>query len=94
MLASTIDIGFPPAWHSVVMQIQRETKAIMYPPTSFISSSPYLIGNAITMERYHSMQNTIVSLGWSKAEALETHLRLRSFAEDWNYPEMDAYDEL
>jgi len=33
-------------------------------------------------------------LGWSREEALETRLRLRSFAEDWDDPGMDAYDRL
>ena len=33
-------------------------------------------------------------LGWSRTEALETHARLRPFAEDWEAPGMDAYDDL
>lgn len=27
-------------------------------------------------------------------EALETHLRLRIFEDDWDYPGMEAYDDL
>ena len=38
--------------------------------------------------------NNIEMLGWTPAEAFETHIGLRSFAEDWNYPGMEAYDEL
>ena len=29
----------------------------------------------------------------SDDEALETHLRLRNFAEDWDAPAMEAYDD-
>jgi hypothetical protein len=31
-------------------------------------------------------------LGRSDAETIETYLRLRSFADDWNAPGMEAYD--
>lgn len=94
MLASTIDIGFPPAWNSAVMQIQVQAKADINPPVGILARCTYLIGNAITMERYHHVHNSIVSLGWTEAEALETYLRLQSFAEDWGCPEMEAYDAL
>jgi hypothetical protein len=33
-------------------------------------------------------------LGWTGEETLETRVRLRSFAEDWEAPGMDAYDRL
>jgi hypothetical protein len=33
-------------------------------------------------------------LGWSREEALETRLMLRTFEEDWSAPGMEAYDEL
>lgn len=33
-------------------------------------------------------------LGWSQAEATDTHFRLRQFEDDWAAPEMDAYDDL
>jgi len=36
----------------------------------------------------------IAQLGWSTVEALETHLRFRSFANDWDAPGMEAYDDL
>ena len=35
---------------------------------------------------------SIDQLGWSAVEALETHLRFRSFSEDWDSPGMEAYD--
>jgi hypothetical protein len=38
--------------------------------------------------------NTIASLGWSRAEAGAIRDQLRSFAEDWDAPGMDAYDAL
>lgn len=33
-------------------------------------------------------------LGWNDEEVIETHLRLRHFAEDWDFPGMEAYDEM
>lgn len=36
----------------------------------------------------------IGQLGWSSVEALETHLRFRNFADDWDAPGMEAYDDL
>jgi hypothetical protein len=36
----------------------------------------------------------VVDLGWSEAEALETRSRLSSFAEDWEAPGMEQYDDL
>ena len=35
----------------------------------------------------------INQLGWSEVETAETHLRVRSFAEDWDAPGMEAYDK-
>ncbi len=34
------------------------------------------------------------ALGWSLAESAETRSRLGSFADDWDAPGMEAYDEL
>jgi len=36
----------------------------------------------------------VAELGWSPEEALETRMRLRTFAEDWDAPGMNAYDDL
>ncbi|MBI5344412.1 MAG: hypothetical protein HZB83_03600 [Deltaproteobacteria bacterium] len=36
----------------------------------------------------------ISELGWSREQALETRMRLRTFEEDWNAPGMESYDEL
>lgn len=33
-------------------------------------------------------------LGWDRAEAADTRSRLRPFADDWDAPGMDAYDDL
>ena len=38
--------------------------------------------------------NAIETLGWSKADALETRMRLLAFSEDWDDPRMEAYDAL
>ncbi len=32
-------------------------------------------------------------LGWTAAEIAETHYRLIAFKDDWDAPEMEAYDE-
>lgn len=36
----------------------------------------------------------IGELGWSREQALETRMRLRTFAEDWDAPGMSGYNEL
>ena len=36
----------------------------------------------------------VSDLQWTREEALETRMRLRTFEEDWNSPDMEAYDEL
>jgi len=36
----------------------------------------------------------IQGLGWSELQALKTRVRLESFAEDWEAPGMEAYDDL
>lgn len=36
----------------------------------------------------------INDLGWSKEQALETRMRLRTFEEDWDAPGMEGYDDL
>jgi hypothetical protein len=37
--------------------------------------------------------NRMASLNWTQAEMLETRLKLRRFADDWDAPGMDAYNE-
>ena len=37
---------------------------------------------------------TLQDLGWTQTEALEIRMRLKSFEEDWEFPGMQAYDEL
>lgn len=36
----------------------------------------------------------VKDLGWTKEQALANHYRYRSFAEDWNAPGMEVYDQL
>ena len=36
----------------------------------------------------------VESLGWTKDEAAEVRARLGAFAEDWDRPDMDVYDDL
>lgn len=95
MLASTIDINsIPFTWRSVVQQIQQKAKTCTVPLSGFLDRTTYMVGNATTMQQYHPVRNSIDALGWSAADALETYFRLRSFAEDWDSPDMEAYDEL
>ena len=54
----------------------------------------YMPGNSVTTNARLSQLNSIEALGWSTEETLETYLRLRAFAEDWDYPGMEAYDDL
>lgn len=37
---------------------------------------------------------SVVNLGWSMEEVIETRMRLRVFEEDWDAPGMEAYDAL
>ncbi len=76
------------------MQTTRQVEAQQTPPLFPATQSSavlYVSGNALTTAEQY---NSIKSLGWSQADALETLLRLRSFAEDWDHPGMEAYDDL
>lgn len=37
---------------------------------------------------------TVTDLGWTPDEAAETRARLASFADDWNAPGMEVYDDV
>lgn len=92
MLTTTMDFAIPPVWHSAVLQIQTTASEIKpYPIQLNGNRCGYWTGNALSILRLTS-DHTIQSLGWSAAETLETHLRLRSFADDWDAPGMEAYD--
>lgn len=94
MLATMFDMGIPPAWNAAVMQIRHEQA--VNEPTGLLANLErwqYQVGNALTTARISS-PSRIGALGWTPAEALETSLRLRTFAEDWNAPGMEAYDAL
>jgi|WetSurSiteA1Bulk_404760.scaffolds.fasta_scaffold00219_9 hypothetical protein len=90
----SIDMGLPPIWQSVVMQMQVETSNVtkIYPSNSHIFG--YLAGNSLSMTKNTIPKNSIASLGWTSVETLETHLRLQLFEDDWDYPGMEAYDDL
>jgi hypothetical protein len=96
MLATTIDtLNIPPLWYPVVQQIQAAAE----PSTPNYLDRPgkgfhYILGNSSTVSSRTTDMPRIEQLGWSTAEALETHLRLRNFADDWNAPGMEAYDDL
>lgn len=50
--------------------------------------------DAVITVRTAAKRMLIHDLGWSREQALETRLRLRTFEEDWNAPGMESYDEL
>lgn len=93
LTATTFDMGFPANWNAAVLEIRR-AEACDKPRISFdkLRSGFYLPGNAVTP--MPAVELTIASLGWTPAEALETYLRLRTFAEDWDAPGMEVYDDL
>jgi len=93
MLATmTLDSHIPHAWNAAVQEIRR-VDASDKPRIAIetIFSMPYIVGNAITMAPVANL--SIAALGWTPVEALETYLRLRNFAEDWDAPGMDTYDQ-
>jgi hypothetical protein len=96
MLTTTIDVpNIPPLWYSAVQQIQAVTE----PPWLIYPDSPgrglnYIFGVASTVSTNYSNPLSIERLGWNSVETLETHLRFRSFAEDWDSPGMEAYDDM
>jgi len=76
------------------MQIPQ-THAAEMPATSMLNIARwhYHAGNTVTPVRI-PRSNSLEELGWTPAEALETCLRLRTFAEDWDAPGMEAYNDL
>lgn len=96
MMATTIDtLNIPPLWYPVVQQIQTAAEP---PATTYLDrlgkGFHYLLGNSSTVTTGTAESLRIEQLGWSSVEALETHLRLRNFADDWDAPGMEAYDDL
>ena len=96
MLATTIDaLNIPPLWYPVVQQIQATAEL---PAPTYLEmlgkGFPYMLGNSRTIITQLANPPRIEQLGWSAVETLETHLRLQNFAEDWDAPGMEAYDDL
>ncbi len=94
MLATAMDIGLPPSWNVAVMQIQVASMQ-KEPSDSLLDLGQfrYQAGNAQTTVTAKAWCN-VALLGWTQREVLETYLRLQPFAEDWDAPGMEAYDEL
>lgn len=96
MLTTTVDaLNIPPLWHPVVQQIQATTEP---PNTSYLDrigrGFHYVLGASSTVSAHIVNLPEIAQLGWSAVDALETHLRFRGFADDWDAPGMEAYDDL
>ncbi len=92
MSPTTIDVGIPPAWNVAVREI-RQAAAKERPLFPTVGAWFYQPGNALTTASLPTLPS-IESLGWTPAEALETYLRLRTFADDWDAPGMEVYDDL
>jgi hypothetical protein len=96
MLATTIDaLNIPSLWYPAIQQIQAAAE----PPTRNYLDRPgkgfnYTFGTSSTVTTETAELLRIEELGWTTVEALETHLRLRNFADDWDAPGMEAYDDL
>ncbi|MDY0134306.1 MAG: hypothetical protein RBS14_01285 [Atribacterota bacterium] len=96
MLATTVDVlNIPPLWYPVVQQIQAAEEQ---PTPTYLDrlgkGFRYILGNSSTVTAHPAEMPRIEQLGWSAVEALETHLRLQIFADDWDAPGMEAYDDL
>lgn len=96
MLATMVDtLNIPPLWYPVVRQIQSPNKL---PNSSYLDTLGrgfrYVVGASSTVSACVVKLPEIEQLGWSAVEALETYLRFRSFADDWDAPGMEAYDVL
>lgn len=95
MLATTIDEpDIPPLWYPAVQQIQATAEIPRPSYLNGLEQGFYSPGTSSTVSTHVVQLLEIEQLGWSAVEALETHLRFRSFAEDWDAPGMEAYDEL
>lgn len=53
----------------------------------------YHPGNSMSTAFFGNILS-VRSLGWTAEETLETYARLRHFAEDWDAPGMEGYDQL
>lgn len=95
MLATTIDeMNIPPLWHPVVQQIQAAAQPSRPSYLDSLDKGLCLLGTSSAVSICAAQLPSIEQLGWSSVEALETHLRFRNFAEDWDAPGMEAYDDL
>lgn len=98
MFALTIDHPISQGWFSPITQTIAQIELPSTVPSTVSMSREmvpppyrYMPGNALTTTE---QQNSIDALGWSKVEALETLLRLHTFADDWDHTGMEAYDDL
>lgn len=94
MHATTMGNYFPREWNDALAEIQRvpeSNREEIFTPTS---RSFYHAGNALTTASSIGKNLCIADLGWTPVEALETHMRLRSFSADWDAPGMEMYDDL
>lgn len=96
MLATTIDaLNIPPLCYLGFEQIQAAAEPPMLRYLDSLGKKfNYIIGAASTVSAHHIKLLSIEQLGWNSVEALETLLRFRNFAEDWDAPGMEEYDDM
>lgn len=96
MLATTIDaLNIPSLWYPIVQQIQAAAEPPNFSCFDRMDKNFYFVlGASSTVSTQAVNFPEIAQLGWSAVEALETRLRFRSFADDWDAPGMEAYDDL
>lgn len=68
--------------------ISRVRELLAMAPLDARSTSVYVLTQAAPGSR------SIAELGWSKEDAWRVRQSMASFAEDWDAPGMDAYDDL
>jgi hypothetical protein len=78
----------------LVRAIERATESANLKYSECFGKAFYILGTSSTVSTHIFKMLEIEQLGWTAVEALETHLRFSGFAEDWNAPGMEVYDEM
>ena len=73
-------------------EVRGLSRQIQFEPKPETTVADHSTGATITANDPSSSVRGIDALGWAQIEALETRLRLSSFAEDWDAPGTDAYE--
>lgn len=90
----TLMVVFAPTSQGMANAAIEHSKSPPNQWTELENGSSYMPNISSMVMSLRGFQNTIEHLGWNEMETLETRLRLGSFAQDWNAPGMEAYDDL